>query len=251
MGPARATPLGAEDRLAQFTELVGTAVANTESRAELNASRARIVVAADAARRRIERDLHDGIQQRLMSLGLELRAAEALVPAELDELRARLSHTTDGLVTAFDDLREISRGIHPAILSQGGLGSALKTLARRCPIPVTIDSGCTGRLPGCVEVAVYYIVSEALTNAAKHAHASAIEVDVNIADDRETEGETLMLSIRDNGVGGADPAQGSGLVGLTDRVEALGGHLRIASPVNRGTSLSVSLPICNTADQIA
>ncbi|GAA4244554.1 sensor histidine kinase [Dactylosporangium darangshiense] len=231
-----APPAGAEYRLAEFTELLATAVGNAESRAELTASRARIVVAADDARRRIERDLHDGVQQRLVALGLDLRAAEALVPQGLDELKARLSDTTDGLTGVFKDLQEIARGIHPAILSQGGLGPALKALALRCPIPVELNLGTQRRLPERVEVAAYYIVSEALTNATKHAHASAIVVDV------ETRSQMLVLSIRDNGIGGADPRLGSGLVGLADRVEALGGHLHVASPLGGGTSLRVELP---------
>jgi signal transduction histidine kinase len=235
-------PPAAEERLAQFAELVATAVANTESRAELNASRARIVLAADEARRRIERDLHDGVQQRLVSLGLELRAAEALGPGEFDELKARLCRTTEGLANACKDLQEISRGLHPAILSQGGLIPALKTLARRSPVPVTINPGPKRQLPSAVEVAAYYLVSEALTNAAKHAHASAVDVDVDITADGTSQREILTLSIRDNGVGGADPALGSGLVGLTDRVEALGGHLQISSPAHVGTSLFATLP---------
>ncbi|WP_426502503.1 DUF4118 domain-containing protein [Dactylosporangium sp. McL0621] len=231
-----AAPAGAEYRLAEFTELLATAVGNAEGRAELNASRARIVVAADNARRRIERDLHDGVQQRLVAVGLDLRAAEALVPHGLDELKAHLSGTADGLTGVFKDLQEISRGIHPAILSQGGLGPALKTLALRCPVPVELNLGTQRRLPEGVEVAAYYIVSEALTNATKHAHASAIVVDV------EAGRQMIVLSIRDNGIGGADPRLGSGLVGLTDRVEALGGQLDIASPIGGGTSLRVELP---------
>ncbi|GAA4244550.1 hypothetical protein GCM10022255_008040 [Dactylosporangium darangshiense] len=229
-------PADAEERLTQFTELAATAVANTECRAELNASRARIIMAADEARRRIERDLHDGVQQRLVSLGLQLRLAEDLVPGDLDEIKARLSRASDGLSTAFKDLQEISRGIHPAILSQGGLGPALKTLARRCPIPVTLNPGARRRLPACVEVAAYYAVSEALTNAVKHARATAIDIDIDL------DGEALVLSIHDDGVGGADPVLGSGLVSLTDRVEALGGQLQVTSPAGGGTSVLVKLP---------
>ncbi|WP_238010618.1 DUF4118 domain-containing protein [Dactylosporangium sp. AC04546] len=236
-------PQGAEHQLAQFTELVATAVANAEDRAELTRSRARLVFAADEARRRIERDLHDGVQQRMVSLGLELRAAEALVPPELGELRARLDRTTDGLRSAFDDLQEISRGIHPALLSQGGLASALKALARRCPVPVAVRAGPRRRLPSGVEVAAYYVVSEALTNAAKHAAASTIDIDIDIAADPATRREQLVLSIRDDGDGGADPNRGSGLAGMRDRVEAIGGRLRIASPAGGGTHLSVTLPL--------
>ncbi|GAA2637160.1 hypothetical protein GCM10010399_82980 [Dactylosporangium fulvum] len=235
-------PSDAESRLAQFTELVATAVANTESQGELKASRARIVFAADEARRSFERDLHDGLQQRLVSLGLELRAAEAMVPSDHDELRARLSQTTEGLSAAFQDLQEITRGLHPAILSQGGLGPALKALARRCPIPVTMDPGPKRRLPSCVEVAAYYVVSEALTNVAKHAQSDEAYVDINIAEDGSGH-ECLTVSIRDDGVGGADPGLGSGLVGLTDRVEALGGQLQLTSPAGYGTTLVATLPV--------
>jgi len=236
------SPPGTEQRLAQFTELVATAVANTESRVQLDASRARIVLAADEARRRIERDLHDGVQQRLVSLGLELRAAEALLPDDPDDVKARLGRTAEGLANAFKDLQEISRGLHPAILSQGGLMPALKALARRSPLPATINPGPKRQLPTCVEVAAYYVVSEALTNAAKHAHASQVDVNVDLTTDDRSGREVLVLCIRDDGVGGANPALGSGLVGLVDRVEALGGHLRISSPASIGTTLFVTLP---------
>ncbi|WP_432843393.1 GAF domain-containing sensor histidine kinase [Dactylosporangium sp. CA-092794] len=235
-------PAGAEARLAQFTELVATAVANAESRRELKASRARIVMAADEARRRLERDLHDGVQQRLVSLGLEIRAAEGLVPGGLDELEGRLRRTADGLASTFTEVQQISRGLHPAILSQGGLMPALRTLARRSQVPVSISPGPERRMPGPVEVAAYCVVSEAIANAAKHAHASAIDVAIDVIADPGRRCDVLTLGIRDDGVGGADPALGTGLVGLTDRVEALGGSLRIASPAGQGTSLFVTLP---------
>jgi signal transduction histidine kinase len=224
-------------RLEEFTELAATAVANAETRSELAASRARVVAASDETRRRIERDLHDGTQQRLVSLALALRLAEANVPPELDELRAELSHTADGLAGAVEDLQEISRGIHPAILAEGGLAAALKTLARRSAVPVELDVRTDRRLPEQVEVAAYYLVSEALTNAAKHAHASVVHVDVDAED------SIIQLAIHDDGVGGADPAQGSGLIGLSDRVEALGGRIEIASPAGHGTSLLVRIPL--------
>jgi signal transduction histidine kinase/PAS domain-containing protein len=229
-------PAATESRLAAFTELLGTAIAVADSRAKLTASRARIVAAADETRRRLERDLHDGVQQRLVSLGLELRAAEAALQPD-DELRAQLAHAADGLAGAVDDLVEISRGIHPAILAAGGLGPALKTLARRSAVPAELDLRSDRRLPERVEVAAYYVVSEALTNAAKHAHASVVHVDVD-ADD-----SIVRLAIRDDGVGGADPVRGSGLIGLADRVEALGGRIEVASPAGRGTSLLVRIPI--------
>ena len=230
-------PRDAEAKIAEFTELVATAIANAESRGELAASRARVVAAADDARRRIERDLHDGTQQRLISLGLELRSAEAMVPPELTELKAQLARTATGLAGATDDLQEISRGIHPAMLSRGGLGPALKTLARRSPVPVDIELHSDRRLPQPVEVAAYYVVSEALTNAAKHANATLVHVDV------EAEDSVVRLSIRDDGVGGADPAHGSGLIGLRDRVEAVSGTIEITSPAGSGTSLNVEIPI--------
>jgi signal transduction histidine kinase len=204
--------------------------------AELTASRARIVTAADGARRRFERDLHDGAQQRLISLGLQLRSAEASVPPELRPLKEQISGVVGGLTGVAEDLQEISRGIHPAILSRGGLGPALKTLARRSTIPVVLDLGVDRRLPEPTEVAAYYVVSEALTNAAKHAQAT--EVNVSAQDD----GLNLCLSIRDDGIGGADFAKGSGLIGLRDRVEALGGQMDVQSRHGSGTSLLVKIP---------
>jgi signal transduction histidine kinase len=230
-------PVDTESQIAEFTELVATAVANAESRSELTASRARVVATADETRRRIERDLHDGTQQHLVSLALELRAAAAEVPPELDELAARLSRTARGLANVAEDLREISRGIHPAILSRGGLGPALRTLARRSTVPVELDVRTDRRLPEPVEVAAYYVVSEALTNAAKHASASVVQIDL------EADHSIVQLTIHDDGVGGADPGQGSGLIGLRDRIEALGGKIELASPAEGGTSLFVKIPI--------
>jgi PAS domain S-box-containing protein len=230
-------PPDAETRVCDFADLAATAIANAEAHAELTASRARIVAAADAARRRIERDLHDGAQQRLVSLGLEMRTAEASVPAELSAFKDQISHLVTGLAGVAEDLQEISRGIHPAILSRGGLGPALKTLARRSAVPVELDVGVDRRLPDAVEVAAYYVVAETLTNAAKHARASEITVHV------EVEGTNLHLSIRDDGIGGADTANGSGLTGLVDRVEALGGKLTISSQPGRGTSFAVKIPL--------
>jgi signal transduction histidine kinase len=207
------------------------------SREELAASRARIVAAGDQARRRIERDLHDGTQQRLVSLVLELRTAEAAVPPERPELRAQVARVADGLTGALEELRELSRGIHPAILSEGGLAPALKALARRSPVPVELTVDVDARLPEPVEVAAYFVVSEALANAAKHAHASVAEVEALARDG------LLHLSVRDDGVGGAAPGGGSGLVGLADRVEALGGTIEVHSPAGRGTRLQIDLPI--------
>jgi GAF domain-containing protein len=230
-------PADTEERIGDFAELVATALANAATRDELIASRVRIVVAADDARRRIERDLHDGAQQRLVSLGLQLRLAEDSVPAELRDVRERLSGVVSGLTAVSLDLQQISRGIHPAILSDGGLGPALKTLAGRCPIPVSIDVAVEGRLPGPVEIAAYYVVAEALTNAAKYAQASVVNVCA------EVKGATLFVSIQDDGIGGANSRKGSGLIGLNDRVEALGGHMNITSPPGSGTSLHITIPV--------
>jgi len=230
-------PAGAEQRMAGFTELIGTAIANADSRAQLTASRARIVAAADATRRRIERDLHDGTQQRLVALGFELRLAQATVPGELPELQTQIgqvAHELDGVV---EELREISRGIHPGILSEGGLGPALRTLARRAAIPVKLDIRTETRLADPIEVAAYYLVSEALTNTTKHASASHSHVTVELHE------AVLHLSIRDDGIGGADPAGGSGLIGLRDRVQALGGSIEVSSAPGEGTAIVVELPI--------
>jgi signal transduction histidine kinase len=230
-------PAESEQRMLNFTELVATAIANAESRSELAASRARIVVASDETRRRVERDLHDGVQQRLVSLALEVRAAQAALPPAATEVQAELSRVVEGLNGALEELREISRGIHPAILSEGGLGAALKTLARRAPIPVALDVRVEDKLSDGVQVAAYYAVSELVTNTAKHAHASTINVAVASA------GGVVHIVARDDGIGGADPARGSGLVGLRDRIEALGGTISLRSPKGEGTAIEVTLPI--------
>jgi signal transduction histidine kinase len=226
-----------EARLADFTDLLATAIANAESRADLAASRARIVGAADETRRQLERDLHDGTQQQLVSVALQLRAARGAVPPELTELSSELSRIAEGLTSALGNLREIAHGVHPAILAEGGLGPALKTLVRRSPLPVELAVRADARLPERVEVAAYYVVSETLTNAAKHAHASVVRVDVGAV------GRVLRLTVRDDGDGGADPIRGSGLVGLKDRVEALGGTISVQSPLGAGTSVDVELPL--------
>ncbi len=230
-------PADTEARLADFTELVATALANAEAKAALTASRTRIVAAADQARRRIERDLHDGIQQRLVSLGLGLRLAQSMVPAGLSELETEVGRVADELTGVVEDLREMARGIHPAILSEGGLGPALRTLARRAAIAVELDAPVMERLSEPIEVAAYYAVSEAVTNATKHAHASVVRVAAEERDDR------LRLSVRDDGGGGADPARGSGLIGLKDRIEALGGTFSVRSPAGGGTTVSCELPV--------
>jgi signal transduction histidine kinase len=228
-------PDGIEQRMTQFTDLVATAVANAQNRAELIASRARIVAATDAARRRIERDLHDGVEQRLLALALRLRSAAAL--HESDEIRTEIADVASELMSVINELQEISRGIHPAVLSRAGLRSALRTLGRHSAIPVDMDVRIEGRLPGPVEVGAYYAVSETLTNAVKHARASVVEVDAEASDG------TLRVCVRDDGVGGADPGLGSGLVGLKDRIEALGGTFSMRSPAGGGTTVTCELPI--------
>ena len=206
------------------------------NRDELTASRARIVEAGDAARRCIERDLHDGTQQRLVTIGLELGMAETDVPPEQVSLKSRLSWSVREVTDVIRELRETARGIHPATLSRGGLRPALATLARRSPVPVDLRVHGDRRLEERIEVAVYYVVCEALTNAVKHARASEVCVEVTL------EGDDARLLIRDDGVGGADPNRGSGLIGLCDRVEALGGTVQVISPVNTGTTLVIHIP---------
>jgi signal transduction histidine kinase/CHASE3 domain sensor protein len=224
-------------RIAEFTDLVGTAVANAQGRADLMASRARIVAASDEARKRIERNLHDGIQQRLVSLVLKLRTVESSVSDSEAEFRTELEEFNAGLLEAVDELREVARGIHPAILSEGGLVAAVKAVARRTSVPVVLDLHVETRLPASIEVAAYYSVAEALTNAAKYANASVIELTVVLRDAR------LFVVIRDDGVGGADPSRGSGLIGLIDRIEAVDGRLTVISPPGRGTTLQMELPV--------
>jgi signal transduction histidine kinase len=225
--------------MASFTELVATAIANAENLTELKASRARVVAAADKARWQIERDLHDGAQQRLVSLSLALRTVQTALMSGHDELGDDLARIAEGLDSVQDDLREMARGIHPAILAHGGLAQALKALARRSAVPVQLDVRAKPRLPERVEVAAYYVIAEALTNAAKHANASTITVDAEATD------RVLHLYVRDDGVGGADPVRGSGLTGLKDRVAALGGSLTVQSPSGAGTSLHAELPLAD------
>jgi PAS domain S-box-containing protein len=204
---------------------------------EVSASRARIAAAADETRKRIERDLHDGVQQSLVSLGLGLRAALATVPPQLSELEGELSRILERLTSALDEVREIARGIHPAILSEGGLEPALRVLARRSAVPVELDLRAKQRLPQPIEVAAYYVVSEALTNVAKYAQASIVNVEL------DTHDAILQLAIHDDGIGGADATQGSGLVGLSDRIEAVGGTLTVSSQPGDGTHIRAEIPL--------
>ena len=231
---------GAETRVGDFAELVAQAIANAEARDELAASRVRIVEAGDAERKRIERNLHDGAQQRLVSLSLSLRLAQSKL-GDHPDAGSVLAQAADELARTLEELRELARGIHPVILSERGLGPALETLAARAPIPVEIVVTPAERLPQHVEATAYYLVAEALTNVAKYAEATAAVVSVSRSNGR------LLVEVRDDGVGGADPAQGSGLRGLADRVEALKGTLSIESSTGRGTVVAAMIPVADAA----
>jgi signal transduction histidine kinase len=199
------------------------------------ASRARLVTAADEVRRRLERQLHDGAQQQLVALVLRLRTL-ADTGGECGSLRTEIAASADQLVAVIEGLREIAHGIHPAVLSQAGLGPALRMLGRRSAVPTKVDVGFDRRLPDQVEVGAYYVVSELLANAAKHAQASVLHVVATLDDD------ALSIHVDDDGVGGADPTRGSGMVGLKDRVEVLGGRFTVQSPHGGGTTVSCRIP---------
>jgi signal transduction histidine kinase len=230
-------PANTESMIGDFAELSATAVANADSAEKLAASRARVVATADETRRRFERNLHDGAQQRLVAASIYLRGALDAMPPELSATRVDLEKVLNELGESLNELREISRGLHPAKLAEGGLGPALRNLARRSPIPVQVQVTSTNRYQPPLEMAAYCLVSEALTNAAKHAAATQAIVSVDQQDDR------IMLCVRDDGVGGADPRGGSGLVGLRDRIEAFGGSIEIISPAGKGTEITASLPV--------
>ncbi len=204
---------------------------------ELAASRARIVAAGDVERRRLERNLHDGAQQRLVSLSLSLRLALAKLESDPAAARAILAPAGDELALALDELRELARGLHPAVLTDRGLRAAVEMLAGRAPVVVEIEEIPDERLPEPVEAAAYYLIAEALTNVAKYARASAVRVRVTAS------GAGVAVEVTDDGVGGADPANGSGLRGLADRVEALGGTLEVVSPAGAGTALRALISI--------
>jgi signal transduction histidine kinase len=229
-------PDDVETRACDFIDLLVTAILNAESRAELEASRSRVVAAADATRRLIEHDLHDGVQQHLAALMLELRAMTAVPPTRPDDVKRVLGRTVRALDEALEDLRGLARGLHPALLSRQGLEPAIRALARCSPIPVELNIR-TGRITERSEVTAYHVVSEALTNVARHARTSVVHVDLTV------EGSAIRLSIRDDGTGGADTARGSGLLGIRDRVEAIGGRLEINSPADGGTSLYAEIPV--------
>ncbi|HZE33549.1 MAG TPA: CHASE3 domain-containing protein [Actinoallomurus sp.] len=233
-------PSDTEERLVEFVELLATAIANAENRNELLASSARIVAASDEARRRIERNLSTGPQRRLTALGKELLETQAIIGPELDHLKAQLAGTARGLDSVLDDLQEISRGLHPATLSRSGLRRALEALTQRSEVPAKLGVHIDRNLPDHIQVAIYYTVSEALTNVAKYSHATIVNIDLTL------EHATLKLRVNDNGIGGADPTRGSGLFGLKDRIESLGGTIRVISPTGGGTSLLVDVPVPTT-----
>ena len=234
---AEPLPSETEARLVGFTELVATAIANAESQTALRASRARLVTTADETRRRIERDLHDGVQQSLVSLALSARAAQEMVPPTETELADRLDAIASELTDVVDDVREIAQGVHPIVLSKGGLRPALSALVARSTIPATLDVSFGTRLPEAIEVAAYYAVSEALTNCAKHSGATNVEVSAAF------QGGELRVRVADNGRGGATLATGGGLVGVKDRVDALGGRLTLESDRKLGATLEIVLPV--------
>jgi signal transduction histidine kinase len=226
-----------ESRLASFTDLVGTAISRAQAQAELIASRARIVAAGDEARRRIERDLHDGTQQRLVALALHLQRLRADVPAIEGATQEGLEEVEGELKSVIEEVQEISRGVHPAQLAVGGLRPSLRALARRSPIPVDVSVDVPERPPASIETALYYVVSEALANAIKHSQATSVSV-VVVGDSR-----SLRATVADDGVGGAEIGAGSGLTGLSDRVDALAGSFSVVSPRGGGTTISVDLPV--------
>jgi signal transduction histidine kinase len=235
--PAGASmPAGAEDRVAAFAELVSYAIANAETREELAASRARLVQAADEARRRIERDLHDGAQQRLVAASLELTLLDQRLEKDPEGARRVLASAREHLDCGLGELRDLARGIHPAVLTDRGLKAALDALVNRAPVPVDMNVAVPERLDAAIEAAAYFLVSEALTNVAKYARADTVSVEL------DSTGDSLVVTITDDGVGGADPERGSGLRGLVDRVEAVGGRLDVSSPAEAGTRLCARLP---------
>ena len=231
-----------EARLCDFAELVAQAVANVDAREKLAASRARIVEAGDEERRRLERNLHDGAQQRLVALALQLRLVGSRLDADAGAARTLLSGAQEQLEEALEELRELARGIHPAILTDRGLGPALEALVTRAPVPVDLREVPAERLPAPVEAAAYYVVAEAVTNAAKYANASNVSVSVRQSDGR------AVVCVVDDGVGGADTARGSGLRGLADRLEALDGRLQVESSRNRGTRVEAEIPLTSAAN---
>ena len=229
-------PAGTEDRVAAFAQLVSLAIENAEHRQELAASRARLVTAAYDARRRIERDLHDGAQQQLLATALTLALLRQRLESEGNGASALLGRACDQLDGARRELRDLARGLHPALLTDRGVEAAVRALIQRSPVPVELRATVPDRLDATIESAAYFVVSEALTNVAKYAQAQAVTVCLELTAD------TLLVEIADDGAGGADPASGSGIRGLIDRVQAIGGRLEVSSPPGEGTRLVAALP---------
>ena len=236
-GEPHSFPRDTEERVARFAELVSNALANTDARQQLAASRARLLHAADAERRRLERNLHDGAQQRLVGLAIALREVEEELDTDVDAARRVLALARAELAHALEELRELARGIHPAVLSDRGLGPALEALAMRAPLPVDVVAVPPHRLPAPVEAAAYFVVAEALTNVVKHARATRVSIEVSRRDAR------AEIRVDDDGSGGATIREGSGLRGLCDRVEALGGTLTIRSEAGSGTAVTAEIPL--------
>ncbi len=232
----RPFPPDSEHQLAAFTELIATSVGNAEAHTQLVDSRARIVAAGDEARRRIERNLHDGTQQQLLALGLELQTVRAAVPPDLQQAHDGLDRMEREIEGVLADVRELSRGLHPALLSRAGLVPAVRVLARRSPIPVEVDIDLDDRLPELLETTVYFVVAETVTNAIKHSSAEHISISVSRND------SSITALVSDDGIGGA-ALNGSGLTGLVDRVHAAGGRLTLQSPPGEGTKVSIQLPL--------
>jgi signal transduction histidine kinase len=232
-----AFPDGTEQRIARFAELVTAALANADAREQLAASRARIVEAGYEERRRLERDLHDGAQQEFVSAALKLKLARQTWSRSPDEALQLVDAVHAQLQAGIRSLRELAAGIHPSVLTDRGLHAALQALAARSPVPVEVKPLPSERLPQAVETTAYFVVAEALTNAAKHAGCQRAEVGVR------TEDGWVVLEVRDDGVGGADAARGSGLRGLADRVSALGGELDIQSPAGKGTTVRARIAL--------
>lgn len=231
----------AQQRLADFTNLVALALESAEAQDQLIASRARIVEASVAERRRLERNLHDGAQQRLVTLAVHLRIAQECLREDPAAAEAMLAGVGEDLKLALEELQELARGLHPAILSDRGLEPALQSLATRAPFLVTVVGVPSLRLPEQVEAAIYYVVAESLTNAAKYAGASEVLVELSTSD------TNVAVEIRDNGSGGANVRNGSGIRGLADRIEALGGRFELESPESRGTVVRAQLPCVKQA----
>ena len=230
-------PIDAEPRISNFAQLITDALANTDAREQLAASRARILKAGDEERRRLGRDLHDGAQQRLVSAIISLQLAQKRWSRDPERARGHVDDALGDAQAAIGELRELAAGIHPSVLTDRGLPAALETLASRSPVPVTLDAELDGRLPMSVETTAYFVVAEALTNVGKHARASRVAVGVRVA------GEQLEIEVLDDGAGGADASAGTGLSGLADRVSALRGTLDVSSPPGRGTRIHARISL--------